>query len=346
MEPGSLSRLDQRNLNAVDLGKFLMAFFVVGCHTDPFLHCTSRPVLIVYHILLSYAVPFFFLATGYLLGRKLCAMPVYGDTAPLDGYIKKTFRMYIICSLLYLPLAISFFIQSDYPLWEMFTEYIKGLVFWGEHYNSWQLWYLLSSVYALLCIRFLVKHKVSIEVLAVLALLVIPLMVCVDALATYEYGLPSYAEAARSLLLQTFRNSRILNGFVMIPLGIFLAKHSVSGWMSAVLFVAGIVLIFVPSSLIGLFGTFCSAVGLFGIALNISLPNSPVYKVLRAVSTDIFVIHMWIWTIYYTLVYQEKTYGMDSFLVTLAGSIVYSLIKQKVKASRKKVSSAPAGIKS
>ena len=334
MESTKTRQMRYPNLNAVDLGKFLMAFLVVAGHTGPLTHCKSQPVLVLYQIILSYAVPFFFLSTGYLLGQKLNRLPEYGDVTPLNGYIQKTVHMYLVCSLLYLPLAVSFFIKSNYPLWEMFTEYFKGLVFWGEHYNSWQLWYLLSSIYALLFIRFLIKHKVSIEGIAVLALLVIPLMVCVDALAAYEYGLPRYAEAVRSLLIQTFRNSRILNGFVLLPFGLFLVKHTISGKMSAFLFLAGAVLIFAPNEVIGLGGSYLSAVGLFGMALNVNLPDSPVYKILRTMSTDIFVIHMWMWTIYYTLVYHEKTYGMDCFLVTLVSSILYSWGKQRMKAKK------------
>ena len=69
-----------------------------------------------------------------------------------------------------------------------------------------------------------------------------------------------------------------------------------------------------------------TAVGLFGTVANIELKDSIVYPVLRSMSTSIYFIHMYIWTIYYKIVYGKKTFGWDSFLVTSIIAVVSSYI--------------------
>lgn len=59
------------NLNAVDVGKFFMAFVVIAIHTHPFEGLEQSVFITIYFLSCHCAVPFFFLSTGYLLARKL-----------------------------------------------------------------------------------------------------------------------------------------------------------------------------------------------------------------------------------------------------------------------------------
>ena len=50
--------------------------------------------------------------------------------------------------------------------------YIHGLIFRGEHFDSWILWYLLSSIYVLTMIYFLVKKGKSIRYITAIGVFV------------------------------------------------------------------------------------------------------------------------------------------------------------------------------
>ena len=74
-----------------------------------------------------------------------------------------------------------------------------------------------------------------------------------------------------------------------------------------------------------------SSIGLFGIIISISLHDSLVYPILRNMSTIVYLIHMYIWTLYYMLIYGEKTYGLDSFIVVSLVSSIFAILYSRIK---------------
>lgn len=80
-------------------------------------------------------------------------------------------------------------------------------------------------------------------------------------------------------------------------------------------------------------------IGLF-IIINIELKDSAIFYILRKMSTIIYFIHMWIWTIYYTIIYHKPTSGLGCFLATTVCSVlisyVYTIHKQRNKIEKVK----------
>lgn len=56
---------------SLDLFKFIMAVFVVDAHTRPLIKCNNQFVNALNTALIAFSVPFFFLASGFLLASKL-----------------------------------------------------------------------------------------------------------------------------------------------------------------------------------------------------------------------------------------------------------------------------------
>lgn len=56
--------------NAIDLFKLIMAVCVIAIHTNPLYECNSKAVISIYNTLVCVANPFFFLSSGYLIGKK------------------------------------------------------------------------------------------------------------------------------------------------------------------------------------------------------------------------------------------------------------------------------------
>ena len=146
--------------NAIDLWKFIMALFVVALHVKPLEGCTITVVNKLYDCFAAMAVPFFFLAAGFLLAKKLQYPFRFEDSnRTIKRYIKSILTLYLIWSVVYLPLAVFHYVDEKRGPLKSALAYIRGLVLVGEHYNSWQLWYLLSTVYALLFVMLLLKNK-------------------------------------------------------------------------------------------------------------------------------------------------------------------------------------------
>ena len=70
-----------------------------------------------------------------------------------------------------------------------------------------------------------------------------------------------------------------------------------------------------------------ASIGLFGVVESFDLEDAPIYSFVRSMSTVIYFIHMYVWSVYYKIVYGEVTYGTDCFIVTtgicLAISVIY-----------------------
>lgn len=64
----------KEKFNSIDLFKFFMAIAVVAIHTNPFAHCESTLVNQIVIVIEDISVPFFFMASGYLLAVR------WGDT--------------------------------------------------------------------------------------------------------------------------------------------------------------------------------------------------------------------------------------------------------------------------
>lgn len=76
-----------------------------------------------------------------------------------------------------------------------------------------------------------------------------------------------------------------------------------------------------------------SAIGIFAFVINVHLSYKEIYRYLRTSSMVIYFLHMWIWTLVYSVIYGKKVYGMDMFvltlLFTLGMSLVYILYKKR-----------------
>lgn len=137
--------------NSIDFAKFLLAFFVVAIHTEPLITCKNYFVLSIYDSVVRLAVPFFFIVCGYFIGKKFDGR---NDTMIIYKQIKKILKMYLFWTIIYSPLEICHFMSSSIPLAKEVLLYIRGFICVGEHYNSWPLWYLLSTLYGLVLIYF------------------------------------------------------------------------------------------------------------------------------------------------------------------------------------------------
>ena len=117
--------------------KVLMAFVVVSIHT------TDWPLLGIREV----AVPFFFIVSGFFLTAKMTG-DRKEDLAVLREWIFKILKMYLIWTAIYLPFTVYGFIQDGLNLKQSLILFGRNLLFVGENFMSWPLWYLLALIWS------------------------------------------------------------------------------------------------------------------------------------------------------------------------------------------------------
>lgn len=327
----------KQNFNSIDLFKLIMAVLVVAAHTHPLENCTNQTILTAYGQFTQMTVLFFFLSSGYLLAAKISSV---SDTAQK---VKITFRhlckiakMYLVWSIAYLPLAIFAYRRDGMSFLRSVLDYVRGFVFIGEHYNSWHLWYLLSTIYALLLVIVMLRLRFTAKKWLIVSICAGLLSIVMTEIAACQTPLPAPVHHARTLISMTTTSGRILEGAFFIPIGMLLRNRNLS-LRSCLILYAGCfcAYFFVENSAVRSILFFLSAIAFFGILLHIDLKDHPVYIIFRKLSTDIYLIHMYIWTFYYSLIYKEVHFGWDSFLVTTLISLTAGLLHLHIGKKKK-----------
>ena len=114
-----------------------MAYVVVAIHT------TTSAILGLRWV----AVPFFFVISGFFLFRK---MPL-GREQELERirrWTLKSLKMYLIWTAIYLPFTVYGWWLDGLTWRQCILQFSRNLLFCGENYLSWPLWYLLGMVWA------------------------------------------------------------------------------------------------------------------------------------------------------------------------------------------------------
>ena len=335
-----LNRTEQnRTYASVDLCKFFMAVVVVAIHVHPFEGYEQSIGVDMYDFVCAVAVPFFFLCTGYFLARGMSNRDDVSALKLIKKYLKKTLWLYIAWSIAYVPLALLEYFTNTALWWRDLASYMRNLVVTGEHYNSWILWYLLSASYGLVYAYMCVKHNLRISRMVAVGFLLYLLGAVITDFCQYNGGLPDVLQLVHKGLRYCI-SGRIFTSFFFIPMGMLIYKTDLAKWHGCLCMALGFVLWLLgvkdisvlKNAIIAL-----SSAGLFVAVLNICLVDRPIYSNLRISSMAVYFVHLWVWTVVYGITYQQKTYGMEMFLLTLCASwlISYGYICYRKQKSRR-----------
>ncbi|WP_165970981.1 acyltransferase family protein [Peribacillus frigoritolerans] len=118
-----------------------------------------------------FAVPFFFVASGYLFGNKII------NTRESVGYFKryviKIFKIYVCWLIFYTIYAVLVIYLSDsnvlQKLMQYFDEFtVMNLFYFGKGTSGYQLWFLTSLIWSII-ILFIFYRLKKINVLLTLS---------------------------------------------------------------------------------------------------------------------------------------------------------------------------------
>lgn len=309
-----------KNYNAIDLMKLIMAVVVIAIHAVPLRYCTIGWLNTSYALLTQLAVPFFFVATGFLLGKKM-SWPYIDKSAleTLKKYISRTVKLYVLWSAIYFPLALVEYVSNQYSVSTSVLSYLRGFFLIGEHNCSLHLWYLLSTIYGLMLVYALLSKKVPPIAVGIVCIAAAYLSWGFDWLSQTPAALPEGWNTLRDILLVTIRDGRILRGAYYLPMGMFLAHRSPRARAGVALFALGCMGVFFIKYMYDLGIAACTA-GLFIVVEKIELKDSPRYAVFRKMSTVMYLIHMYVLTFCIRFSDGPGVSGAKYFLVTTAVS--------------------------
>lgn len=347
--------MNTKKYSFIDYTKLIMAICVISIHTHPLENCHIYLVNNLYMTIVQCAVPFFFIASGFLIGKKFDLENIDNleHLVCLKKYLMKFIKLYMIWSILYLPLAVLEYTNTNTSFMVSFFKYIRNLLFIGEHYNSWHLWYLLSTIYSILFIYILCKKKVNKYFLLVSSIVLFIIGAIITSLLETRVNLISNMEGTFLIIWRSLfgGTGRLLYGPFYIVCGLFLHKKilnitNLSFIMFLIEFIFGFCIVFLSNSLLNILSQALFANGFVGIMASLEEKNIIFKKTkiqerslkYRKISIIIYFIHMWIFTIFCKIRWWDEQgvrYGMETFIVTTLLSIFSGIII--IKLNNKKI---------
>ncbi len=144
----------KEQFRGVDAVKFIMAVCVIILHTHPLEGINHTLNFITADVLGRVAVPFFFMATGFLLAQRK-EDGYFFEIDHVKKYVYRILKLYIIWTAIYLPVIIyKNIIDSGEGLRYGILTSIRDFIFVGSYGH---LWYLPATAVGVVAVFFLTE---------------------------------------------------------------------------------------------------------------------------------------------------------------------------------------------
>lgn len=157
----------ERN-NAIDYFKCFAVFLVVGLHTVTFSSEWQANPLIVAIITFfpRWVIPFFFMVSGYLFGRKILTKP--NSFEYFKKYLFKLIGLFILWYIFYLVydllVRVLLAMYMGFNIKDEVYNYVKSIsnidvIYYGVGITSFHLWYLTALIWSIIILFLFIKLK-------------------------------------------------------------------------------------------------------------------------------------------------------------------------------------------
>lgn len=321
----------------VDIVKIIMAILVVCIHTNPLYSYSNIANFYLTEGLGRIAVPVFFVYAGYFLrknNKDITASKIFRG-----GYYRKLLIMYVAWMIIYSPIAILIYKQSEDSYIVILLKCIRDFIFVGYK----QYWYLLALLVGVILVSFFHdKFRGKIPLFLCSLLYVVSLLgngyygVYHDTLA--NIGIISKVCGLLAHLLLTTRNGLFFSP-LFIMFGFYMAEkpnksiknHKILFWG---LSISGIIILrFIEILLLQRYeiakgyamtiSLIPLAIFIVAMSLDVKVKMSAkIAKYIRKLSTLIYLLHTIVWYFMCKLF----TNSLIVFISTLTLSILISLL--------------------
>ena len=323
----------------IDLLKFVCAFLVIGIHTRPFQASSELLDKVFYYDISNYAVPFFYACTGYFL---VINHPEETLQTKSMSHCIKILKIYLLWSAVYLPLTVCGWFFDDRSGLRYLAFCLRNYVVVGENFYSWTLWYLNGLVFALFLIGILSK-RLSIKQISDIGTFAYLAGIGLTMLARHLTHLPLFLARAVQLYFSIFVTTRngLFMSLVFVSLGMRMAEtNRANEWKPSIktgLLAGGLYIVKVCFSLIGGgellsklldLPTFWFLFELILYECKKEKRKGTFYKLLRDLSTTIYLVHMYLVAFCSLVLYKEDYHNFTSFFICAGGATILALLWQ------------------
>lgn len=324
----------RKQFNGIDLFKFIASIIVVAIHTSSLQNCSNGLIKNIWEIISIMAVPFFFLSTGYLSFYSEKDKGVI-DKTKIKYFLKKYIKIYIIWTIVYLPITIFGFINDGNSLLKSIVLFIRAFFIIGENFDSWPLWYILSSIYAFLIIYILLNFKLNKREITICSLFILLFGCIITFFLNFQYHYVYPLELLKKILnLLLGGSGRLLYGVGYITIGINLALAEKNKKSNLKYILILILLILLVPNTIKHFILIPLITMIFNRIKDIEIKTKFInYKLLRTMSTVTYFMHMITYFLYTLIINDLNSRGFIPFIICLISTwflgILYFYIKNK-----------------
>lgn len=213
--------------HALDWMRFIAALLVVAIHTDPLLMYSEDWNFNVKQIIARIAVPFFFIASGYLFARKNATLNQPYPWSSLGQYVLRITFIYLLWLAVFIRGDIEqLYANNGFDYGIAIHLYIKNVFLEGGH---WHLWFFPALIFGVTLFTVLRRFLPLLSIVIVaLALYAVGLFgdSYYSYLANSPTWFPLYESYAETFGMWT-RNG-LFFGFAFVALGALLAERNVS----------------------------------------------------------------------------------------------------------------------
>lgn len=337
--------------SGIDVMKFICSLMIVIIHVKPFgVHEAGSFLYYLNFGLQEYlcriAVPFFFVCNGFFIFRKIDFNNV--DYGIIKNNIIKIIKLYLLWTLIYLPIKIYKMFTEGEGLVREVVSYIRAFLVSGSFVH---LWYLNGLIFALLAIMIFLKLKLNPQKILVLS----AILYIIGLLGNSYFGLisknPNIVLSLYELYFKLFINTRngLLCGLLFISIGMMISvkKPSAPIKKNAILFCASMLFMLAEVYMLKHFSlakdydaTVMVVPAVYFLFCTVSKMNilEKISPLLREMSKTIYYVHLWV-----SFVIEEIMKHLPEFLkktpfmfvtVTII-TLVIAFAAAKISAKRK-----------
>lgn len=142
------------SLATIDLAKFIFSFLVVAIHTLPLYQVSLLANSILVQYIARYAVPFFFITSGYFIAQKQTDSFNFKS---IFNQLKSLLIIYALWSCIYFPFQSRNVYQNLFKTINLdaIQEYFFRATYIGSYFH---LWYFVALIQAIILYRFLIQY--------------------------------------------------------------------------------------------------------------------------------------------------------------------------------------------
>lgn len=136
--------------NTIQMTRLICAFMVIAIHTFLFKEVSYYLNHITVNAFCRFAVPFFFMITGYFYEKK-------ESSAYIKHYNIKIIKIFLLWALIYFPFDFIYrqLIVKDISFSKALNAYIHDSMFGGFNGAFYHLWYLIAVIVAFSLLNFI-----------------------------------------------------------------------------------------------------------------------------------------------------------------------------------------------